>query len=178
MESPNCSIFSNIVIICICVCFPVLAINVVILVKGQSCPVTILDADRRDCYPRPDASQAACEARGCLWCAAATGYPWCFINDKVCPSQTPEASRTDMPEGGGRNACLLKGCLWCETTSPGSCSTWLRQLICWWSFFLKDRLKSSTAQASITYNWLEHHQGFFIKQIQNSNIAIVYSPGK
>ena len=99
----------------------VLCIHIVCTTRAQTCPVDIPDADRRDCHPWPGASQSACEARGCVWCNSQTpGIPWCFINDKVCPSTIPEQSRVDcLSEGGFRNDCLLKGCVWCETATTG-----------------------------------------------------------
>jgi len=88
----------------------------------QTCAVDIADGDRRDCYPWPFASQSVCEARGCVWCSSPTpGVPFCFYNDKVCPSLIPEASRVDcLPEGGYRQDCLQKRCTWCETSTPGA----------------------------------------------------------
>lgn len=94
-----------------------------IIGKCQTCEVDIPDAERRDCYPWPGASQAACESRGCVWCASdQTGYPHCFYNDKVCPSQIPEASRVDcLPDdpNGNKDKCNRAGCIWCESSTPG-----------------------------------------------------------
>lgn len=37
---------------------------------------------RIDCHPQPGASQEACEARGCTWCATdVTNAPWCFFSE-------------------------------------------------------------------------------------------------
>ena len=93
--------------------------------KQQGCPVSIADADRRDCHPWPFVTQSSCEARGCVWCSSPTpGVPYCFYNDKVCPSQVAEANRVDcLPEGGFRTECLQKRCTYCETTTPGAFKT-------------------------------------------------------
>ncbi|CAG7733583.1 unnamed protein product, partial [Allacma fusca] len=34
--------------------------------------------DRVDCHPDPDANEENCHARGCSWCQANAGEPWCF----------------------------------------------------------------------------------------------------
>ena len=85
-------------------------------------PLTIADSQRRDCWPwSSSVNQAACEARGCVWCPGTEGIPWCFMNDEICPSEISETSRQDCyPEGGAtRDLCLQRGCEWCPTTTAG-----------------------------------------------------------
>ena len=41
----------------------------------------IADNDRVDCHPDENASQASCQARGCLWDSSeptGTAMPWCY----------------------------------------------------------------------------------------------------
>ncbi|KAM9292474.1 sucrase-isomaltase, intestinal-like [Morus bassanus] len=46
---------------------------------GQ-CAGAVAVQKRIDCHPEPGASQEACEARGCTWCATdVTNAPWCFF---------------------------------------------------------------------------------------------------
>ncbi|KAM6146785.1 sucrase-isomaltase, intestinal-like [Phoenicopterus ruber ruber] len=66
---------------------------------GQ-CSRAVAVQKRIDCHPQPGASQEACEARGCTWCATDVAKaPWCFF---------PE----DSPYGyslGGNTETTAKG---------------------------------------------------------------------
>ncbi|CAJ0601551.1 unnamed protein product, partial [Cylicocyclus nassatus] len=49
--------------------------------------VAVDENSRVDCYPEPGATQAACEARGCVWKEASQdspiGIPWCFYSQEL-----------------------------------------------------------------------------------------------
>lgn len=43
---------------------------------AQNC---IPEAQRIDCYPQEGANEQNCLERGCLWCPAQVGTPWCHL---------------------------------------------------------------------------------------------------
>jgi len=46
------------------------------LVWGQEC---VPEGSRIDCWPQEGATEEGCVARGCLWCQAEDGIPWCHL---------------------------------------------------------------------------------------------------
>uniref|UniRef100_A0A8C4TN34 alpha-glucosidase n=1 Tax=Falco tinnunculus TaxID=100819 RepID=A0A8C4TN34_FALTI len=48
--------------------------------RDAQCAGAVAVQKRIDCHPQPGASQDACEARGCTWCATdVANAPWCFF---------------------------------------------------------------------------------------------------
>jgi hypothetical protein len=68
-------------------------------VSAQSC---LPEASRIDCYPQDAAGEEKCLARGCLWCEAELGTPWCHLPQNYGyrmegqPEQLPNGYRVNL----------------------------------------------------------------------------------
>ncbi|CAH1264817.1 MGAM [Branchiostoma lanceolatum] len=93
---------------------------------AQNCPSMIPENERQDCHLEHGASEAACAARGCIWCESSyQGPPWCFFDDScgdssTCPSCIPESQREDCHPDPGmtESSCAARGCVYCSSTTP------------------------------------------------------------
>nr|XP_026694311.1 LOW QUALITY PROTEIN: lysosomal alpha-glucosidase-like [Ciona intestinalis] len=96
---------------------------------AATCPSTVPEWSRVDCYPESGSNEASCNSRGCMWCEASVqGPPWCFYDDATtaappgegCSSCSSCSNKVDCyPEAGSsEGGCYDRGCLWCPSNVP------------------------------------------------------------
>ncbi|CAK8688084.1 unnamed protein product [Clavelina lepadiformis] len=97
---------------------------------AASCPSTISEWDRVDCYPEAGSNEQACIGKGCMWCETnQQGPPWCFYDTPTATTAPPGeecgscscVNKVDCyPEPGSSEAgCYSRGCLWCPSNVNG-----------------------------------------------------------